>query len=88
LARRSAAPAGGFTSARREIVGGCASARVRTCSRTACRRSIAATTLRALDLIESGDELRARLRDNTAHFRTRMTTAGFTIVPGEHPIAP
>ncbi|MGI9247051.1 MAG: aminotransferase class I/II-fold pyridoxal phosphate-dependent enzyme, partial [Steroidobacteraceae bacterium] len=27
-------------------------------------------------------------RDNTATFRTRMTAAGFDIVPGEHPIAP
>ena len=49
---------------------------------------IAASTLRVLDLIESGDELRANLRRNTAHFRSRMTAAGFTIVPGEHPIAP
>ena len=49
---------------------------------------IAATTLRVLDLIESGDDLRARLRDNTTHFRRRMTAAGFQIVPGEHPIAP
>ena len=49
---------------------------------------IAATTLRALDLIEDGDELRAQLNDNTQHFRTRMIAAGFTIVPGEHPIAP
>ena len=49
---------------------------------------IAATTLRVLDLVESGDELRANLGRNTAHFRHRMTAAGFTIAPGEHPIAP
>jgi len=41
-----------------------------------------------LDLVESGDALRQRLRDNTSHFRTRMSEAGFHIVPGEHPIAP
>ena len=49
---------------------------------------IAASTLRVLDLIEDGDELRANLRRNTAHFRRRMNEAGFSIVPGEHPIAP
>jgi glycine C-acetyltransferase len=36
---------------------------------------IAATALRALDLIESGDELARGCIDNTAHFRARMTAA-------------
>jgi glycine C-acetyltransferase len=80
--------AGGFTAARREIV-----AWLRQRSRpylfsNSIPPVIAATTLRVLDLVESGDELRANLRRNTAHFRRRMTEAGFTIVPGEHPIAP
>ena len=80
--------AGGFTAARREIV-----AWLRQRSRpylfsNSIPPVIAATTLRVLDLVESGDELRANLRRNTAHFRQRMTEAGFTIVPGEHPIAP
>ncbi len=80
--------AGGFTAARREIV-----AWLRQRSRpylfsNSIPPAIAATTLRVLDLVESGDELRARLRRNTEHFRTRMTAAGFDVVPGEHPIAP
>jgi len=80
--------AGGYTAARREIV-----AWLRQRSRpylfsNSVPPVIAATTLRVLDLVESGDELRANLRRNTAHFRRRMNEAGFTIVPGEHPIAP
>jgi len=80
--------AGGYTAARREIV-----AWLRQRSRpylfsNSVPPVIAATTLRVLDLVESGDELRANLRRNTAHFRRRMTEAGFAIVPGEHPIAP
>src|SRR5512141_117937 len=80
--------AGGYTSARREIV-----AWLRQRSRpylfsNSVPPVIAATTLRVLDLVEAGDELRQRLRDNTSHFRTRMGDAGFHIVPGEHPIAP
>jgi glycine C-acetyltransferase len=80
--------AGGYTSARREIV-----AWLRQRSRpylfsNSLPPVIAATTLRVLDLIESGDDLRAQLRDNTTHFRQRMSAAGFQIVPGEHPIAP
>jgi len=80
--------AGGYTAARREIV-----AWLRQRSRpylfsNSIPPVIAAGTLRVLDLVEAGDELRARLRRNTAHFRQRMTAAGFDIVPGEHPIAP
>jgi glycine C-acetyltransferase len=80
--------AGGYTAARREIV-----AWLRQRSRpylfsNSVPPVIAATTLRVLDLVESGDDLRARLRENTAYFRRRMTESGFDIVPGEHPIAP
>jgi len=49
---------------------------------------VAATTLAVLDLIESGDALRAQLNDNARHFRAQMQAAGFTLVPGEHPIVP
>src|SRR5262249_34442041 len=31
---------------------------------------------------------RARLRENTAWFRQRMTSLGFDILPGDHPIVP
>jgi glycine C-acetyltransferase len=80
--------AGGYTSARKEIV-----AWLRQRSRpylfsNSVPPVIAATTLRVLDLVESSDEGRTRLRANTGHFRRRMTDAGFDIVPGEHPIAP
>ena len=80
--------AGGYTAARREIV-----AWLRQRSRpylfsNSIPPVIAATTLHVLDLVESGDELRERLRRNTRHFRERMTAAGFHVVPGEHPIAP
>ncbi len=80
--------AGGFTSARREIVGWLRQRSRPYLFSNSVPPVIAATTLRALDLIEDGDELRARLQDNTQHFRTRMVAAGFTIVAGEHPIAP
>ncbi len=49
---------------------------------------IAATTLRVLDLVAEGDGLRAQLRANAALFRAGLSAAGFTLVPGEHPIIP
>jgi glycine C-acetyltransferase len=49
---------------------------------------VVAASIRALELIETSAELRDRLRENTAHFRTRMTELGFDVLPGEHPIVP
>ncbi len=50
--------------------------------------SVAAGSLRALELVSSSDEARETLRRNTALFRSLMTDAGFEILPGEHPITP
>jgi glycine C-acetyltransferase len=49
---------------------------------------IAAVSLEVLDLLENGDELRARLKDNSAYFRARMTELGFELLPGDHAIIP
>jgi glycine C-acetyltransferase len=49
---------------------------------------IAATTLRVLELIDSGDALRAQLGSNSRQFRAGLGAAGFTLTPGEHPIIP
>ena len=49
---------------------------------------IAAATLRTLQLLNESADLRTQLRDNTTWFRQEMTTAGFEILPGEHPIIP
>jgi glycine C-acetyltransferase len=49
---------------------------------------IVAASLKAIDLAEQGDDLRARLFDNARRFRAGMSAAGFTLLPGEHPIIP
>jgi glycine C-acetyltransferase len=49
---------------------------------------VAAASLRALKLIAGSHDLRNQLRQNTAHFRGRMSELGFDILPGEHPIVP
>ena len=49
---------------------------------------IAAVSVRTLELLSESDQLRTRLRENTVFFRREMTSAGFRILPGEHPIAP
>ena len=49
---------------------------------------IVAASLKAIDLAEQGDDLRARLFENAKTFRTLMNAAGFKLLPGEHPIIP
>ncbi|WP_411675061.1 glycine C-acetyltransferase [Acidipropionibacterium acidipropionici] len=50
--------------------------------------SIAAAALATLDLLRSSGELRERLADNTAYFRSQMTARGFEIPVSDHPICP
>ncbi len=49
---------------------------------------IAATSLKVLELIENGDDLRQKLNSNAKQFRHGMSKLGFNLVPGEHPIIP
>jgi glycine C-acetyltransferase len=50
--------------------------------------AIVAAGLKAVDMAEQGDDLRARLFDNASRFRSGMSAAGFTLLPGVHPIIP
>jgi glycine C-acetyltransferase len=79
---------GGFTSGRPEIID-----LLRQRSRpylfsNSVAPAVVGASLKVLELLESGDDLRARLRENTAWFRERMTGLGFDILPGDHPIVP
>ncbi|MEU2520949.1 glycine C-acetyltransferase [Streptomyces pseudogriseolus] len=79
---------GGYVAARAEIV-----ALLRQRSRpylfsNTLAPVIAAASLKVLDLLESADDLRVRLAENTVLFRRRMTEEGFDILPGDHAIAP
>jgi glycine C-acetyltransferase len=79
---------GGYTSGRREIV-----ALLRQRSRpylfsNTIAPPIVAASLAVLDLLTTSDDLRERLRSNTALFRREMTERDFDVLPGDHPIVP
>ncbi|OJU80486.1 MAG: glycine C-acetyltransferase [Chlamydia sp. 32-24] len=79
---------GGYTSAKKEVID-----LLRQRSRpylfsNTLAPSIAGASLQALKLIESSDDLRQKLIENSEYFREKMTTLGFTLPPGEHPIIP
>jgi glycine C-acetyltransferase len=44
--------------------------------------------LKVLELVTESSDLRKHLRENTQLFREQMTSNGFTILPGDHPIVP
>ena len=50
--------------------------------------SVVAASLVAIDLAQGGDDLRARLFENAAHWRSGLTGLGFDLLPGSHPIIP
>ena len=79
---------GGFTAARKEIV-----EMLRQKSRpylfsNTLAPSIVAASIKVLDMISESTELRDKLEQNTQLFRSKMTAAGFDILPGIHPIVP
>jgi len=79
---------GGFTTGRKEIVD-----LLRQRSRpylfsNTLAPAIAATTVKAIDIISESTQLRDRLEENTKHFRREITARGFDIPKGDHPIVP
>jgi glycine C-acetyltransferase len=50
--------------------------------------AVVGAALAALDIVEQADDLRAKLTDNAAYWREGLTQAGFTLLPGTHPIIP
>ena len=79
---------GGFTTGRKEIID-----LLRQRSRpylfsNTLAPPIVVGAMKALEILQSRPELRERLHENTAYFRSRMTELGFNIIPGDHPIVP
>jgi glycine C-acetyltransferase len=79
---------GGFTTGRREIID-----LLRQRSRpylfsNTLPPAVVGAGIAAIDLLASSTELRDRLESNTKWFREAMTSAGFEIKPGVHPIVP
>ena len=79
---------GGFTSGRRDVID-----LLRQRSRpylfsNTLAPSITGASIAVLDLLSESTALRDKLEQNTTYFRERMTTAGFDIKPGTHPIVP
>jgi glycine C-acetyltransferase len=79
---------GGYTSARKEIVG-----LLRQRSRpylfsNTVAPNIVAASIKVLEMLSSTTHLRDKLEENTKYFREKIKAAGFNIKDGVHPIVP
>ncbi len=79
---------GGFTTGRQEIID-----LLRQRSRpylfsNTLPPPLVAAGIRVFEMLSSTTQLRDRLEENTRYFRSAMTSAGFDIKPGIHPIVP
>lgn len=79
---------GGYTAARKEVVDWLRQRSRPYLFSNTLAPVIAATSLVVLDLLESSEMLRRQLKVNTAYVRDGLTSAGFRIVEGNHPIVP
>ncbi len=79
---------GGFTSGKKEII-----ELLRQRSRpylfsNTLAPSIVGASIEVFNMLSETTELRDKLENNTHYFREKMTSVGFDIKPGEHPIVP
>ncbi len=79
---------GGYTAGRKEIVDWLRQRSRPYLFSNSLAPVITATSIAVLDLLEKSSDLLVRLRENSSYFRQGMETAGFTLVPGQHPIIP
>ena len=79
---------GGYTSASKEMVEWLRNRSRPYLFSNTLAPMIASVSVKVLDMLESGGELREKLRNNSNYFREQMSALGFELVPGEHPIIP
>ena len=79
---------GGYTSGRRQIIDWLRQRSRPYLFSNSLAPVIASATIRVLDLLEAGDELRLGAECNAARFRAGLDQAGFTLAGAGHPIIP
>ena len=79
---------GGYTAAKREVIDWLRNRSRPYLFSNTLMPAIASASLAVLDMLEEGDELRARLHSNAKLFRERMSALGFKLAGAGHPIIP
>ncbi|QUM82064.1 MULTISPECIES: glycine C-acetyltransferase [unclassified Moritella] len=79
---------GGYTSAKKEVVDWLRQRSRPYLFSNSVAPAIVAASIRVIDMMEEGHDLRAKVKSNAEHFRREMGAAGFTLAGADHAIVP
>ncbi|WP_025738977.1 glycine C-acetyltransferase [Salinivibrio socompensis] len=88
LGKAMGGASGGYTSGKKEVIDWLRQRSRPYLFSNSLAPAIVSASIRVLDMLAESDHLRAQLWDNSAHFRSRMTDAGFTLAGADHAIIP
>ena len=88
LGKAMGGASGGFTSGKKEVVEWLRQRSRPYLFSNSLAPAIVNASIRVIDLLADGDELRDALKRNSTHFRKRMSEAGFTLAGADHAIIP
>ena len=88
LGKAMGGASGGFTAAKKEVVDWLRQRSRPYLFSNSLAPAIVSASIRVIDMLADGKDLRARLERNSEHFRRRMTEAGFTLAGADHAIIP
>ncbi|WP_419240130.1 glycine C-acetyltransferase [Photobacterium leiognathi] len=88
LGKAMGGASGGYTSGKKEVIDWLRQRSRPYLFSNSVAPAIVSASNRVIDLLAESGELRDRLWENSAHFRKRMTEAGFTMAGADHAIIP
>ena len=88
LGKAMGGASGGYTAAKKEVVEWLRQRSRPYLFSNPLAPAIVNASIKVIDLLADGDELRKTLKDNAAYFRTQMEAAGFTCAGADHAIIP
>jgi glycine C-acetyltransferase len=88
LGKAMGGASGGYTSGKKEVIDWLRQRSRPYLFSNSVAPAIVSASIRVLDLLAESGNLRTQLWENSAHFRTRMETAGFTMGGADHAIIP
>jgi len=88
LGKAMGGASGGYTSGKKEVIDWLRQRSRPYLFSNSVAPAIVSASIRVLDLLAESGNLRTQLWENSAHFRTRRETAGFTMGGADHAIIP
>jgi glycine C-acetyltransferase len=79
---------GGYTSGKKEVIEWLRQRSRPYLFSNSLAPSIVTASIKVLEMLAQGDDLRAKLWENAAYFRDKMSAAGFTLAGKDHAIIP